>query len=317
MIYVEMSRTIRNRTGPWSFPNSVWSPTRKKPDKGKLGGRWPFWSKITHVRVGDTIIHLRGITPKANFVGYSTVSSDGFQTASRPPNPGPWGFADSFFRADLTNYTPFHEPINLAALFVDRRQQLDDYFDLNRARSVKDRANIFYVRQAGKLQCLNGAYLSDVDDELQASTSAKIIVSVPTASQLAEVRVRLGQSKFSNEVKRLYSSRCCFPGCDVTDRRFLVGAHIARWTDNEKLRGHLGNGLCLCLMHDRAFELGLFTLDSHYRIFTNPKHKGSDSPVMAQLASRHGHKIGVASVLPLDDALITGALAARRHRPGT
>lgn len=59
------------------------------------------------------------------------------------------------------------------------------------------------------------------------------------------------------------------PGCQVTNQEFLVGSHIARWADEVEARGEFSNGLCLCRMHDRAFELGCFTLDEDYRIVIN------------------------------------------------
>ena len=39
-----------------------------------------------------------------------------------------------------------------------------------------------------------------------------------------------------------------------------MGAHIARWADAPELRGKLENGLCLCLMNYKAFEVGMFVV---------------------------------------------------------
>jgi len=46
----------------------------------------------------------------------------------------------------------------------------------------------------------------------------------------------------------------------------LVASHIARWADNSEKRGDTSNGLCLCPIHDKAFELGYFSLDDNFRI---------------------------------------------------
>jgi putative restriction endonuclease len=278
------------------------------------GGAWPFWNKVLDVREGDTVIHLRGVPPDAYFVGYSVASGDGFQTTKRPPNPGEWGYASAFYRADLRGFTPFHQPINLADVFSLRRIELEAYFDTNRNAGA-NKANVFFVRQSGRLQCQNGAYLSDVEEglltalfgnglEIVTPSTSQIVVSVETGSQISTVRTRLGQALFSNAIKRLYGNRCCFPGCTVSDPRFLVGSHIARWADNESLRGNLGNGLCLCLIHDRAFEIGLFTLDQQFRVFVNPRERQSQSGVMEQLLAHHEAPILSASVKPLDDALL-------------
>jgi len=309
MIYIEMSIDETHGGGTWAFKNCIWAPTQKKD-----GRSWPFWSKVFDVRDGDTVLHLRGKTPNANFIGYSTVSGDGFQSTKRPPNPGEWDFAPAFFRADLNEFTSFHQPINLVDLFQSRREILEAYFDGNKARGP-EKLNIFFVRQSGRLQCLNGAYLSDVDEELLLAlfetndnrilrNSGNEVVSVQTGTQISTIRSRQGQSRFSSAIKELYGNHCCFPGCKIADPRFLIGAHIARWSDNEFLRGHMGNGLCFCLLHDKAFEIGLFTLDEKYRIFANPREKGSNSPVVQAIQSHHGETITLADVLPLDDALL-------------
>jgi hypothetical protein len=79
---------------------------------------------VLEIREGDTVIHLRGIPPRAAFVGYSIASCDGFETTQRPPDPGEWGYAESFFRANLSGFTPFHSPINLLDVFNARRSEL-------------------------------------------------------------------------------------------------------------------------------------------------------------------------------------------------
>jgi putative restriction endonuclease len=307
--YLEMSRNEDHGGGAWAFTNCVWAPTEKKG-----GGDWPFWNKVLHIIEGDIVLHLRGITPNARFVGYSIASGNGFRTTKRPPIPSKWDYANSFYRADLTGFTPFHQPINLADLFAFRQVELNTYFDSNE-KSGAEKSNIFFVRQSGRLQCLNGAYLSDVDDELLTSLfgegeavtdpkTKRVVLSVETGSQISTVRSRLGQARFASEVKDLYGNKCCFPGCTVSDSRFLVGSHIARWSDNEQLRGKMGNGLCLCLMHDKAFETGIFTLDEYYKVFVNPKERTSDSQFVRDLIVRHGEQIRVSEVKPLEDALL-------------
>lgn len=309
MIYIEMSRDEAHGGGTWALTDCVWSPTERRD-----GRSWPFWNKVLDVQQGDTILHLRGITPNAEFIGYSVASGDGFQSTHRPPDPGVWDYAPAFYRADLSDFTPFHQPVNLREIFQNRRAELEGYFDANRDRGQAEKLNIFFVRQAGRLQCLNGAYLSDADEdllvalfgpggELPSKDGQRTIVSVHTGTQVSTVRSRVGQSRFSSAIKSLYGNQCCFPGCGMSDPRFLIGSHIARWSDNEALRGDIRNGLCLCLMHDKAFELGLFTLDEQYRVFVNPRERDSDSPVVRELTAHHGKQIHLTDVRPLDEAL--------------
>lgn len=266
------------------------------------------------IRQGDMVIHLRGIPPNANFVGYSVASGDGFETSRRPQAANEWGYTSTFYRADLSQYTPFYRPINLSDLIAGRKQELERYHDDNNALGVRKR-NVFIVRQSGRLQCLNGAYLSDADDallialfgdggEVRFGASGRMLVSIETGSQIRTILARIGQVKFASAVKAMYGNRCCFPGCTVNDSRFLVGAHIARWSDSEALRGHLGNGMCLCLVHDKAFEIGIFTLDANRCIFINPRERKSGSEIARRLVKYHGERIATAEVPPLDDALL-------------
>lgn len=71
-----------------------------------------------------------------------------------------------------------------------------------------------------------------------------------------------------------------------------------------ELRDHLGNGLCFCLIHDKAFEVGLFTIDERLAVFVNPRESRSDSTIVQNLVSHQGENIRSARVAPLADALL-------------
>lgn len=309
MLYIEMARDTAHGGEGWAFQQCLWAPTHKKGNAGS----WPFWSKVLQVKRGDIVLHRRGERPNAAFVGYSVASEDGYETTRRPPEPGDWGYATSFYRADLTDFTPFSTPENLDDIFTNQRDALEEYLEENRKGSG-NKQNLFYTHQSGRLQCLNGAYISDANEKLLAAlfgsevrvspkTEAVPVLSVQTGSQFTNFFARVGQQRFSALVKNAYGNRCCFPSCVVNDPKYLVGSHIARWADNKKLRGHLCNGLCLCLMHDRAFEIGDFTLDKRFCVYVNTKKIGPFSPVMEQLALGQGQRISLAETHPCEEAL--------------
>ncbi len=277
MLWLEMSRDPIHGGGGWDFTKCLWSPTRKQN-----GAKWAFWETVRRVRMDDTVLHLRGEGPEAAFVGFSTADSDGTETTERPPEPGQWGYATTFYRALLRDFMPLATPIPLQQVFQQRGPRLRAYFAENRAKRGARKKRLFYVIQATRLQCLNGAYLSEVDDELAtillddepspANPTApphQVAHDVATRQQLALLKVRIGQSSFSEQVHANYGHQCCFPGCTIDERQFLRGAHITRWTDEPAMRGNISNGLCLCLMHDQAFESGLFTLDLEHRVRVN------------------------------------------------
>lgn len=316
MIYIEMTRDPVHGGGGWAFPRCLWAPVEKRN-----GHSWPYWHKVFQVRDGDLVFHLQGVRPNASFVGYSVASGDGFVTHDRPPEPAQWDYAQRFYRANLKDFTPLHHPLNLKKIFSHHRAELEGYYERN---SMRDRGskNIFFVRQGGNLQCLNGAYLSEMDNELfhiifgqeapiGAVREGLPLIPVETGSQLAHAWSRIGQAEFRKQLAQLYSHQCCFPECRVTDSRFMIAAHIDRWADNEELRGDLANGLFLCLVHDKAFEIGLFTLDEQYRVHVNAREQELQQSHTQQILAQHGQTIRLAYVLPALDAL-----RAHRERVG-
>lgn len=302
-----MSRDEAHGGGGWGFGECLWSPTRKTNNT-----RWSFWDTLLEVRIGDSVLHLRGKGAKAAFVGVSTAASNGFETVERPPFPGQWEFARAFHRVELDEYTPLAVPILLSDVFASRDSELRSYFQENKASSAKE--HLFYVVQAGRLQCLNGAYLSQASVRLarllldqpvvyKRQRSLSLVRDVDTGVQLRPFWARVGQREFSVAVRSNYDGQCCFPDCAVSDNRFLTGSHIARWADDTTRRGRMDNGLCLCLMHDRAFEHGLFTLSLDLRVWVNLNACQIDSWAMDNLVPYHRWPIRRGRIDPSGEAL--------------
>ena len=67
MIYIEMTKDFGDGgSGAWGYRNCVWAPTVKGD-----GAKWPYWQKVSEIKNGDIIIHLRGSSPRTVFDGYS------------------------------------------------------------------------------------------------------------------------------------------------------------------------------------------------------------------------------------------------------
>lgn len=305
MIWIEMSRDETHGGGEWGFKKCLWSPTYKQGDRG---GSWLFWNNILQVRQGDIIIHLRGKGHSAAFIGYSIAATDGHQTLERPPQAGAWNYATSYFRALLQDFQAFDKEILLDGFFVAHADQLKNYLQNLSATP----ANRFFVLQANRLQCLNGAYLSKCDEELLAlildnetiCSSSSIHQNHSTSETLRQVKQRIGQIQFSKDVKENYHYKCCFPDCEIVDRKFLIGSHIARWVDNPEKRGNTSNGLCLCPIHDKAFENGYFSLDDDYRVVLSRDLEVRTSKVFLEKIKPYEHrKIDPAQIPPDRDAL--------------
>ena len=313
MLWLELTKNPPHGGAGWEFGKCLWSPNAKDD-----GSNWPFWSALLSVKKGDSIGHLKHNGKGWDFVGTSEAASDGFTTNERPPQPEDSGFAKAFNRVDLENFQAFTKPIPLKTVFQERDVELRTYFLSNKEKPKSKRKHIFYVIQLNRLQCLNGAYLSEVDDELAGllfgldysanSKDKKIsVVDIPTGEILRTLKARVGQAEFSAEVRDNYSHKCCFPDYSVDDGKFLIGAHIARWADALELRGKSSNGLCLCLMHDKAFEKGLFTLNNDYKVIIPKMAAARSNWASVHLVPHAGKIIKLGALPPSKDSL-------ERHR---
>ena len=81
------------------------------------------------------------------------------------------------------------------------------------------------------------------------------------------MKVRLCQSFFRRAVLASYEGQCCV--CSLPCEALLVASHIIPWTLRADLRANPKNGLCLCALHDRAFDRGLISVSPAHVIHTS------------------------------------------------
>lgn len=153
--------------------------------------------------------------------------------------------------------------------------------------------NEFYADWSGK------AYESEkLLAEAQHTTLEEVAVEyeilppVP-AGRVKEqlVKVRVNQQFFRKTIMAAYDNTCCITG--LRQASLLVAGHIKPWAEDEINRMNPRNGLALNALHDRAFELGLFTIrPEDYVIEVAPavRHpKRPDAEAAASLLGRfHG-----------------------------
>lgn len=76
------------------------------------------------------------------------------------------------------------------------------------------------------------------------------------------VKTRVNQSLFRRIITNNYSNSCAV--CNLNIAKLLVASHILKWSENQKERLNPENGLCLCNIHDKAFELGYIGITGDY-----------------------------------------------------
>ncbi len=80
----------------------------------------------------------------------------------------------------------------------------------------------------------------------------------------AVTKVRVNQQFFRSLILAGYRNRCAV--CELPLPPLLVASHIIPWSIDPTQRMNPHNGICLCALHDRAFDTGLLRIAPNYVI---------------------------------------------------
>jgi putative restriction endonuclease len=83
------------------------------------------------------------------------------------------------------------------------------------------------------------------------------------------IKQRVNQNFFRATVLSSYNSKCCITGLGITN--LLEASHIKPWSIDKENRTNPTNGLCLNILHHRAFDSGLFTITKDYKFKVSEK----------------------------------------------
>ncbi|MCE1198335.1 MAG: HNH endonuclease [Marinilabiliales bacterium] len=92
------------------------------------------------------------------------------------------------------------------------------------------------------------------------------------------VKVRVNQNFFRSTILASYNNTCCITGLQQPE--LLIAGHIKPWSIDEKNRLNPQNGIAINALHDRAFESGLITITTDFKVRVSPllfKKKESNS----------------------------------------
>ena len=99
----------------------------------------------------------------------------------------------------------------------------------------------------------------------QLNNKKQGVINIQGGTVNAVVKQRINQGFFRNSVLACYNGACCITG--LCNNELLIASHIKPWKDsdpNEKVNP--SNGLLLNALHDKAFDRGLITVDTDYKI---------------------------------------------------
>jgi hypothetical protein len=113
---------------------------------------------------------------------------------------------------------------------------------------------------------------AELSDETQDYTGRNKTVQATT---------RIGQEFFRRTVLSAYDYRCCITGLAVP--RLLVASHIVPWCLDEENRLNPRNGLCLSMLHDKAFDVGIITIAEDMTVMVSRKYMSKVRWMMSRL----------------------------------
>ena len=98
------------------------------------------------------------------------------------------------------------------------------------------------------------------------------------------IKARVNQGFFRSSILAAYGSACCVTGIQVSE--LLCASHIVPWSVDVPNRTNPRNGLCLNALHDRAFDRGLISVSTEFKVVISPRLKERrDSGVHQHLLS--------------------------------
>lgn len=134
---------------------------------------------------------------------------------------------------------------------------------------------------------------------LGATTELDAVVDVPEeavdytgSNKTIQTTTRIGQDFFRRAVLSAYDYRCCITGLAVP--KLLVASHIVPWRVDARNRLNPRNGLCLSMLHDKAFDIGIITIAEDMTVRVSRNHvNNTDHFFNSALLAYHGKPIAL------------------------
>lgn len=139
-------------------------------------------------------------------------------------------------------------------------------------------------------QAISGFQISELSMTEDYAAIPDKTVDYSGSNKVIQSTTRIGQNFFRRSVLSAYEHRCCMTGLSVT--KLLVASHIVPWRVDEANRLNPSNGLCLSMLHDKAFDLGILTIAENMTIKVSKQPvNDNDSFFNAALLSYDGKPI--------------------------
>jgi putative restriction endonuclease len=111
--------------------------------------------------------------------------------------------------------------------------------------------------------------IEDVHKENEVILDYDILLGKTGIDKRALTKIRVNQSIFRQVIVNNYFNKCAVCGLNIPD--LLIASHILKWSENRNERLNPTNGICLCNIHDKAFENGYLGIRSDYKVLISKR----------------------------------------------
>jgi putative restriction endonuclease len=186
------------------------------------------------------------------------------KTISRTPSAVSWKLAN-FARLD-----PTLQGRNIVGASHGARAEVEIW---NEFSNDWDRLAFESERLLEQLTGRNSALAEEIADFPEGKTRAALI------------RARVNQDFFRAAILASYDTRCCITRLPIA--QLLTASHIVPWSVDTKNRTNPRNGLCLNVLHDRAFDCGLLTVTPDLKVKLSPRVKRNPEKAAREFLGRY------------------------------
>lgn len=168
--------------------------------------------------------------------------------------------------AELLERTP-----SALAMKLTNLASLDDSLDRTGLRNASNADREIWAEMQDDWSATAEA-IADAETSLGVAPALETNDDQPFPSAegvIVPTKVLLGRSRFRSAVLSAYAFRCCVTG--LAEPQLLEAAHIASWRDDPEHGLNPRNGLCLSVLHHRAFDRGLIAFDDDFCLLVSPQ----------------------------------------------
>lgn len=145
------------------------------------------------------------------------------------------------------------------------------------------------------LESNQAIYLLDVENQPEQNFDTQPdtdeLVDYTGSNKTIKSKARVGQGFFRKAVLSAYDYRCCITGLSLP--RLLVASHIIPWSEDSSNRLNPRNGLSLSILHDKAFDIGIITINEDMTVRVSQRARVKDDFYVTALLGFEGKPISL------------------------